>query len=331
MHASAARYRFCVAPMMDWTDRHDRFFLRQISRAVRLYTQMITTQAIICGQRDRLLDFHPEEHPLALQVGGSDPSALAECARIAEGWGYDEVNLNVGCPSNRVRSGSFGACLMRNPDLVADCVSAMRHAVAVPVTVKCRIGVDEQNPESVLPRFIDTVADAGCRVFIIHARKAWLDGLSPAENRSIPPLDHELVHAMKSRRPDLCIVTNGGITSLDQAAGHLERVDGVMLGRAAYRTPWILSAVDRRFFGLDAGVPDRWEVAGAMSRYAADRMAEGTPLKAITRHLAGLFQGLPGARSWRRSLAEDARASDAGFELILRAASLVTNQPATAS
>jgi len=317
-------HRFCVAPMMDWTDRHDRFFLRLISRRARLYTEMITSQAILRGDRARLLDFDAAEHPLALQIGGSEPWDLAEAARIAEDWGYDEVNLNVGCPSDRVQSGSFGACLMREAGLVADCVSAMRNAVSVPVTVKCRIGVDDDDPTEVLPRFVSTVADAGCRVFIIHARKAWLTGLSPAENRDIPPLDHGLVHALKAARPDLAIVINGGINTLDDAEGHLDAVDGVMLGRAAYQTPWILSGVDQRLFGDMTGDLDRWSVADAMASYAAKRMEEGVPLKSITRHMMGLFHGLPGARSWRRTLGEEARRPDADADLVRRAARLVS-------
>ena len=322
----ASPYRFCVAPMMDWTDRHDRYFLRRISRSARLYTQMITTGAILHGDRRRLLDFDASEHPLAMQVGGSDPTALADCARIGEDWGYDEINLNVGCPSDRVQSGTFGACLMRDPDRVADCISAMRRAVAVPVTVKCRIGVDDQHPHEALPGFIDTVSAAGCKVFIIHARKAWLSGLSPAENRSVPPLDYPLVHAMKQRRPDLVIVINGGLATLGDAAGHLGLVDGVMMGRSAYRTPWVLADVDRLFFHPSAPVPDRWEVADAMSRYAERRMAEGTPLKAIARHLTGLFQGLPGARPWRRALSEEVRGPDATADLIRRAALMVSRR-----
>jgi tRNA-dihydrouridine synthase A len=323
MIASPPPHRFCVAPMMDWTDRHDRYFLRRISARARLYTEMITTQAILRGDRARLLDFDAAEHPLALQIGGADPQDMAECARIAEDWGYDEININVGCPSDRVQSGRFGACLMREPDLVADCVAAMRAKVAIPVTVKCRIGVDDQEPETVLPAFIDCVAEAGCETFIIHARKAWLKGLSPAENRDVPPLDYPLVHAVKASRRDLTIVINGGINDLDAAATHLDVVDGVMLGRAAYQTPWTLAEVDRLVFGEERATPDRWDVAEAMVEYAARRGAEGVPLKSITRHMMGLFHGLPGARSWRRMLGEQARAADARPDLIRDAAKLV--------
>ena len=323
MITSPPSHRFCVAPMMDWTDRHDRYFLRQISRRARLYTEMITTQAILRGDRARLLDFDAAEHSLALQIGGADPQDMAECARVAEDWGYDEININVGCPSDRVQSGRFGACLMREPDLVAACVATMQAKVAIPVTVKCRIGVDEQEPETVLPAFIDRLAEAGCETFIVHARKAWLKGLSPAENRDVPPLDYPLVHAVKAARPDLTIGINGGINNLDAAAAHLEVVDGVMLGRAAYQTPWVLSEVDRRIFGDDQDPPDRWAVAEAMVEYAARRGAEGVPLKSITRHMMGLFHGLPGARSWRRMLGEQARDPEARPELIRDAAALV--------
>ena len=323
MIASDTSHRFCVAPMMDWTDRHDRYFLRQISRHARLYTEMITTQAILRGDRARLLDFDAAEHPLALQVGGADPQSMTASARIAEDWGYDEVNINVGCPSDRVQSGRFGACLMREPDLVAECVAAMRARVSIPVTVKCRIGVDDQIPRDVLPRFVDKVADAGCEVFIVHARKAWLSGLSPAQNRDVPPLDYPLVRTLTVSRPDLTIVINGGIADLDAAAPHLAVLDGVMLGRAAYQIPWVLAEVDQRIFADDRPAPDRWEVAEAMAEYAGRRAAEGVPLKSITRHMMGLFHGLPGARSWRRVLGEEARQTDAGPDLIRRAARLV--------
>lgn len=328
MIALNASHRFLVAPMMDWTDRHDRYFLRQISRHARLYTEMKTTQAILRGDRARLLDFDVAEHPLALQIGGAAPDNMAVCARIAEDWGYDEVNINVGCPSDRVQSGRFGACLMREPDLVAECVAAMRAATSIAVTVKCRIGVDEQNPAEVLPNFIDRVAAAGCKVFLVHARKAWLSGLSPAENRDVPPLDYALVHAVKAARPDLTIVINGGIASLDDAASHLDSLDGValdgvMLGRAAYQTPWVLAEVDRRLFGDDTVAPDRWDVVEAMVDYAGRQADRDVPIKSITRHMMGLFHGLPGARAWRRTLGEEARQVDAGPELIRRAATLV--------
>jgi len=322
--APVTDHRFCVAPMMDWTDRHDRYFLRQISRHVRLYTEMLTTQAILRGDRKRLLSFDEAEHPLALQIGGADPRDMAMSARIAEDWGYDEVNINVGCPSDRVQSGRFGACLMQEPGLVADCVAMIGEAVSIPVTVKCRIGVDEQDPEVVLPELTDRVAAAGCRTVIVHARKAWLSGLSPADNRSIPPLNHGLVYALQANRPELEIVINGGIGSLDEAEGHLDCVDGVMMGRVAYQKPWVLAAVDSRFFEADTFQPDRWAVAETMADYAARRMGDAVPLKSITRHMMGLFHGLPGARSWRRMLSEGARAMDAGPDLISRAAALVS-------
>jgi tRNA-dihydrouridine synthase A len=323
MIVSRSSHRLSVAPMMDWTDRHDRYFLRQISRHVRLYTEMKTTQAILRGDRERLLDFDAAEHPLALQVGGVAPDGMAACARIAEDWGYDEININVGCPSDRVQSGRFGACLMCEPNLVADCVAAMRAVASIPVTVKCRIGVDDQIPAEILPRFVERVATAGCETFIVHARKAWLSGLSPAENRDVPPLDYPLVHALKAARPDLTIVINGGIASIDEAEPHLAVLDGVMLGRAAYQTPWVLAEVDRRVFGDETRDRDRWDVVEAMVEYAARRGGEGVPLKSITRHMMGLFHGLPGARSWRRVLGEEARDPDANPELIRRAASMV--------
>ena len=331
MIASYSPHRFSVAPMMDWTDRHDRFFLRQISRRARLYTEMITTQAILRGDRARLLDFDAAEHSLALQIGGAEPDAMAACARIAEDWGYEEVNINVGCPSDRVQSGRFGACLMREPDVVAECVVAMRGVVSIPVTVKCRIGVDDQEPGEVLPSFVEKVAAAGCETFIVHARKAWLSGLSPAQNRDVPPLDYPLVHALKRARPDLTISINGGIADLDAALPHLNVLDGVMMGRAAYQTPWVLSHVDQRVFGDDTTSPDRWEVAEAMVEYAARRGAEGVPLKSITRHMMGLFHGLPGARSWRRALGEEVRLSDASPALIRRAALMVRTPDQVAS
>jgi tRNA-dihydrouridine synthase A len=331
MIASHSPHRFSVAPMMDWTDRHDRYFLRQISRRARLYTEMLTTQAILRGDRAQLLDFDAEEHPIALQVGGAEPDALAACARVAEDWGYDEVNINVGCPSERVRSGSFGVCLMRDPNIVAECVAEMRAKVSIPVTVKCRIGVDNQVPEEVLPDFVEKVAEAGCETFIVHARKAWLSGLNPAQNRDIPPLDYPLVHALKASRPDLTIVINGGIPDLDAVEPHLSALDGVMLGRAAYQTPWVLAEVDRRVFGEVTAAPNRYEVAERMVEYAARKRGEGVPLKSITRHMMGLFHGLPGARSWRRVLGEEARQENAGPEVIRRAASMVGTQDRAAA
>ena len=320
--------RVSVAPMMDWTDRHDRYFLRLISRHAVLYTEMVTTGALLHGDAERFLRHDLSEHPLVLQLGGSEPGAMAECARMAEDRGYAEVNINVGCPSDRVQSGSFGACLMREPDLVARCVAAMSNAVSVPVTVKSRIGVDDQKPEEVLPDFIRRVADSGCRHVIIHARKAWLHGLSPKENRDVPPLDYPLVHAMKRQFPMLRISINGGITTLDEAEAQLAIVDGVMIGRAAYQTPWVLADVDRRFCRAGRSDLTPWDVADAMVEYAARRMAEGVPLKSITRHMLGLFQGCAGARAWRRYLSENAFRDGARPEVIREAAELVPRQAA---
>jgi len=322
------KHRISVAPMMDWTDRHDRYFLRLISRRAVLYTEMVTTGALLHGDAARFLRYDPSEHPVVLQLGGSEPEAMAECARMAEAAGYDEVNINVGCPSDRVQSGSFGACLMREPELVARCVEAMSEAVSIPVTVKSRIGVDDQVPEEVLPDFIRQIGDAGCRHVIVHARKAWLQGLSPKENRDVPPLDYPLVHALKQSRPDLTVSINGGIQSLDEAERQLAHVDGVMIGRAAYQTPWILADVDRRFYGETAAPADPWEVAEAMVDYAGARMAEGVPLKSITRHMLGLFQGRAGARAWRRHLSENAHLDGARPEVIRDAAALVPRRQA---
>jgi tRNA-dihydrouridine synthase A len=305
-----------VAPMMEWTDRHCRYFLRRISRRCLLYTEMVTTGAVLHGDRGRLLAYRPDEHPLALQLGGSDPADLAECARIAESLGFDEINLNVGCPSDRVQSGRFGACLMAEPGLVARCVEAMRGAVSVPVTVKSRIAIDDQEEWPTLRGFVDTVAGAGCGRFIVHARKAWLTGLSPRENRDVPPLRYELVYRLKAERPDLAIVLNGGVTSLSEVDAHLQRVDGVMLGRAAYQNPFLLAGVDRRCFGDGAPPPDRHEIVRAMDDYVAAELAAGTPLAAMTRHMLGLFQGVPGARAWRRHLSEQAHRPGAGLAVL---------------
>ncbi len=302
-------WRFCVAPLMDGTDRFCRFFHRLLTRRARLYTEMIVAEAVIRGDRERLLAFEPVEHPVALQLGGSDARALKEAARIGEEFGYDEINLNVGCPSDRVQSGRFGACLMATPSLVADCVGAMRSAVSIPVTVKCRIGVDEQNPNESLFAFIDTVAGAGCEVFIVHARKAWLEGLSPKENREIPPLDYPLVRRLKIEKPDLTIVLNGGIASIDAAAAHLEEFDGVMLGRAAYGEPAILGEVDRKIFGDSSRAPDPGEVVSEMSAYVKREAKSGTSPHHIVRHMLGLYHGKPGARTWRRMLSENGAAT----------------------
>ena len=315
-------WRFCVAPMLDWTDRRCRAFHRTLSRRARLYTEMVTTGAVLHGDRERLLGFDPAEHPVALQLGGSDPRDLAASARIGEDLGYDEINLNVGCPSDRVQSGRFGACLMREPELVADCMAAMIEAVAIPVTLKCRIGVDDQEPEESLFRLVDLSAAAGVRVFAVHARKAWLQGLSPKENRDIPPLDYELVYRLKRDRPELTVVLNGGVGSLDEAEAHLQRVDGVMLGRAAYHDPELLGSVDRRFFGEGADVPPHEAVRRHLP-YVRARLAEGVHLAAMTRHMLGLFHGRPGARLWRRILTEQGVKPGAGVEVIERALAAV--------
>lgn len=295
-----------IAPMMDWTDRHERFFLRQISRRVCLYSEMITTGAIIHGDRARLLAFNPDEHPVALQIGGADPAALAECARIGADFGYDEINLNIGCPSDRVQSGSFGACLMAQPDLVARAVEAMAAAVDLPITVKHRIAIDDQEEWPTLSGFVETVAGAGCRHFIVHARKAWLQGLSAKENREVPPLRYELVHRLKQEKPALIVSINGGFTTLDATAAQLDHVDGVMIGREAYQNPYVLAEIDRRFFGEAADLPSRHDIVGRLLPYVERSVADGVPLKSITRHILGLFNGRPGARAWRRSLSENA-------------------------
>jgi len=308
--------------MMDWTDRHDRFFLRLISRHTLLYTEMVTTGALLHGDAARHLDFDPAEHPVALQVGGSDPKALATAARMGADWGYDEINLNVGCPSDRVSSGRFGACLMAEPGLVADGLAAMIEAVptTLPVTVKHRIGIDDLDSYDALTRFVDTVAGSGCRVFIVHARKAWLSGLSPKENREIPPLRPEVVIRLKADFPALTVVHNGGVRDLATAADHLRHLDGVMIGRGAYETPWMLAEADHAIFGdPSTPVPDRAAVARAMAAYAARRLREGVPLQAITRHILPLFHGMPGARAWRRHLSETAHRPDADASVILEA------------
>ncbi len=298
--------RLSVAPMMDCTDRHARFLLRLISRRTLLYTEMVTAQALLRGDADYLLAYSPAEHPLALQLGGSDPAQLAQAARIGADFGYDEINLNVGCPSDRVQSGRFGACLMAQPILVGDCVAAMQAAVSVPVTVKCRIGIDRTDRDEDLFDFVETVAAAGGRHFTIHARKAWLDGLSPRENREIPPLRHDTVHRLKRLRPELEIVINGGITDLGQALAQLGHVDGVMIGRAAYHSPWLLAEADRLVFGQTTPLPDRAAVLTAYLDYMLERHAAGTPPSVLTRPLLGLFQGEPGARAWRRALSAPA-------------------------
>lgn len=300
-----AAYRFCVAPMMDWTDRHCRAFHRVLTRRARLYTEMVTTAAVIHGDRARLLDFDVAEHPVAVQLGGSDPDVLAKVAAICAARGYDEVNLNVGCPSDRVRNGAFGACLMREPGLVGACVAAMKAAVDVPVTVKCRLGVDDQPPEA-LDAMADAVIAAGADALIVHARKAWLKGLSPRENRNVPPLDYSLVHALKGRLPGVPIALNGGLADWPAIEAALRHVDGVMVGRAAYSDPALLLAVDQRLFGAPVPPLSRFEAVAAYLPYVAARLAEGVPLHAMTRHMLGLFNTWPGARAWRRHLATEA-------------------------
>jgi tRNA-dihydrouridine synthase A len=318
----AAR-RFSVAPMMEWTDRHCRFFHRLLTRRALLYTEMLTTGAIIHGDRERLLAFNAFEHPVAVQLGGSDPRALAECARIAEDFGYDEANLNVGCPSDRVQEGRFGACLMAEPQLVGDCVAAMKAAVRIPVTVKSRIGIDEQDPEAALEELTCSVKVARADALIVHARKAWLAGLSPKENREVPPLDYERVYRLKAAHPDLPIVLNGGIVTVEQAVAHIGRVDGVMMGRAAYQEPWRLLSVDPVFFGEDSPFPSQRATVQAFIPYVKAELARGTRLHSITRHMLGLFHGLPGARAYRRYLASEAVKPGAGPDVLREALNLV--------
>jgi tRNA-dihydrouridine synthase A len=321
-------WRFSVAPMMEWTDRHCRFFHRQLSRHALLYTEMVTSAAIMHGKRDRLLGFDAAEQPVALQIGGSDPRELAAAARIGEEFGYDEINLNVGCPSDRVQAGRFGACLMAEPALVAECVAAMRAVVAVPVTVKCRIGIDDQDSEADLSRFVETVAGAGCRTFIVHARKAWLNGLSPKENRDVPPLDHERVRRLKTSRPDLTIILNGGIKTLAEAQSHLDHLDGVMLGRAAYQNPSILLGVDEALFGAPAPSAHPAAIMARMAPYIERELARGERLSSITRHMLGLVQGVPGARGFRRHLTEGAIQRGAGLEVVFEALRFLPSESA---
>ena len=309
--------------MMDWTDRHCRVFHRQLTRHARLYTEMVTAEAILHGKRERLLGVSPIEHPVALQLGGSDPGKLAEAARIGADFGYEEINLNAGCPSDRVQSGRFGACLMAEPQLVGDCVSGMAAAVSIPVTVKCRIGIDDQDSEADFSNFVETVAGAGCRVFIVHARKAWLSGLSPKENREIPPLDYARVYRLKAARPDLTIVLNGGIETLEDGLAHLDHLDGVMLGRAAYQTPYILADVDQLFFGANGPQPTRAEALAAMIPYVEAHIARGGRLNNITRHVLGIYHGVPRARAFRRHLSENAAGGGATPSVLAEAIALV--------
>lgn len=325
---AADTYRFSVAPMMDWTDRHCRAFHRILTRRARLYTEMVTAPAILHGDRARLLAFSAVEHPVALQIGGSDPAQLAEAAAIGADHGYDEINLNIGCPSDRVQSGRFGACLMREPDLVARCVAAMKRRVGVPVTVKCRIGVDDQDPEQVLPAFAAAMRDAGADALMVHARKAWLEGLSPKENRDVPPLDYSLVHRLKARHAGWPVVINGGIATLGEAAAHLAHMDGVMMGRAAYHEPWLLAEVDARLFGDAPRALTRHGVLSAFLPYVEAECARGTRLSAIARHTISLFHGAPGARAFRRYLSDHMHAPGAGPEVLEAAAAQVAGDSA---
>lgn len=309
--------RLSVAPMMDWTDRHCRFFHRQMTRRALLYTEMVTAPALVRGGAVHLLEFDAAEHPVAVQLGGSEPEELAQAARLAEAAGYAEVNLNIGCPSDRVKSGCFGAVLMKSPELVADCLTAMREAVSVPVTAKCRIGVDEQEPREVLPAFLKMIERTGLRRVTIHARKAWLQGLSPKENREVPPLDYTLVHEMKAAFPGLHLSINGGVTTLAEARSHLDAgMDGVMIGRAAYHDPGLLLGVDEEIFGEAPRATTRRDVVAAMRPYIAAHLEAGGKLAQITRHMLGLFQGRPGARAWRRILSEEAHRDGAGLEVL---------------
>lgn len=318
-----------VAPMMDWTDRHCRFFHRQLTRHALLYTEMVVADAVIHGDRARLLGFSPEEQPIALQLGGSDPAKLAIAASVGEAFGYHEINLNVGCPSDRVQSGAFGACLMKTPDLVADCVEAMKRAVSIPVTVKCRIGVDEQDPKVALDDLAEKVFEAGADALWVHARKAWLQGLSPRENRDIPPLDYDRVYRLKDKYQERFIGINGGIASLEECRRHLDRVDGVMLGRAAYQYPLILAGVDD-LIGRQAGDLDYGRLIEAMADYAEAHIAAGGRLAHVTRHMVGLFQGLPGARRYRQILSTEATRPGAGPDVLRAAFAAVERLPIAA-
>ena len=307
---------FSIAPMMDWSDHHCRFFWRLLTKQALLYTEMVTTGALIHGDRERFLHFNPEEHPVALQLGGSDPAELARCAGWAQEWGYDEVNLNCGCPSDRVQSGMFGACLMARPQLVADCVKAMRDACDIPVTVKHRIGIDDMEEYEQLAGFIEPIAAAGCQVFIVHARKAWLQGLSPKQNREIPPLNYPWVYRLKKDYPELTVVINGGIQTLEDCREHLAHVDGVMLGREAYQNPWMLSEVDSVLFGMDKPAHSRDDVIAGLIPYVKRQLDAGAHLNHITRHVLGLDQGVSGARKFRRHLSENAYRKDAGVAVL---------------
>lgn len=327
---NAASVRLCVAPMMDWTDRHCRVFHRLLAPHARLYTEMVHAQAVRLGDRERLLGFDLVEHPVALQLGGSEPAMLAEASRIGAAWGYDEINLNVGCPSDRVQAGRFGACLMKEPALVAECVAAMSAAVSVPVTVKCRLGVDELEDYEHFRGFIDTVAAAGCRVFLVHARKAWLQGLSPKENREVPPLRYDWAARLKRERPELTIVLNGGLDTLDTVLAQLPGVDGVMLGRAAYHDPYLLHHLDRALFEPELAPLSRTQLLLSLQDYVQRQCGQGLALKHISRHLLGLFHGQPGGRAFRQVISTGAHHADAGWELLERALAATRGQRAAA-
>jgi tRNA-dihydrouridine synthase A len=309
--------------MMDWSDHHCRYFWRLLTKESLLYTEMVTTGALIRGDRERFLHFNPEEHPVALQLGGSDPADLARCAKWAQEWGYDEVNLNCGCPSDRVQSGMFGACLMAQPQLVAECVKAMIDACDIPVTVKHRIGIDDMESYDELTGFIGPIAEAGCEVFIVHARKAWLQGLSPKQNREIPPLNYPWVYQLKQDLPELSIVINGGIQDLEACREHLVHVDGVMIGREAYQNPWMLTEVDSLLYGMDNPARSRNDVMAGLLPYVAGQLERGVHLNHITRHVLGLYQGVPGARKFRRHLSENAYKKGAGIEVLENAFEIV--------
>lgn len=311
--------RFSLAPMMDWSDRHCRYFWRLLSQRAFLYTEMVTTGALIHGDRERFLNFNQEEHPVALQVGGSNPQELAACAQMAESWGYDEINLNCGCPSDRVQNGMIGACLMAHPQLVADCIKAMQDAVSIPVTVKHRIGIDDMDDDAGLADFVAPIAATGCVTFIVHARKAWLQGLSPKENREVPPLNYERVHRLKQEHPGLEVIINGGLKTLAQCQEQLRHVDGVMVGREAYHNPWLLTEVDAAIYGEAPQPQDRLAIMNQMLGYIDNQLAKGMRLHHITRHLLGLFHGQPGGKQFRRVISAEAHKAGAGAELVDRA------------
>jgi tRNA-dihydrouridine synthase A len=328
IYGNMSPWRFCVAPMMEWTDKHCRAFHRQLTRRALLYTEMVTTGAVLRGDRDRLIGFDPQEQPVALQLGGSDPKTLAQCTRIAADFGYVEVNLNVGCPSDRVQEGRFGACLMAEPALVGECVAAMKAAATLPITVKCRIGIDDQDPEHALETMATTMEQAGVAALIVHASKAWLSGLSPRENRDIPPLDYELVYRLKAAHPRLPVVINGGIATLEAARDHHEHVDGVMMGRAAYQEPWRLLVVDPLLFGDAAPHTSMKQAVRALYPYIERQLQRGARLHSITRHLLGAFHAVPGARAYRRHLATQAAKPNASAAVLAEALVMVLDSPA---